>query len=160
MSKERPNALWSMLCMRCPRCRKGPMFSNTNPWKLRHTMKMPEKCPECGQPFELEVGFWYGTGYVSYGLAFLVSALTLIAWWLLIGMSLKDNKFFWWMGFNAVFLILIQPWLMRLSRVVYLYIFVHYDPHYKDSGVITFDYETEDYYRRKDDAGHTGSQTK
>ncbi len=113
-------------------------------------MKMPETCPECGQPFELEVGFWYGTGYISYGLSFLFSVFTLIAWWLTIGISTEDHRFFWWMGSNAVFLVLLQPWLMRFSRVVYLYIFVKYDPKYKESGVSTFDYESEDYYRKKD----------
>jgi hypothetical protein len=135
--------------MKCPRCRRGPMFTQRNPWKLKGLMKMPENCPECGQPYELEVGFWYGTGYISYGLSLLVSVATLIAWWLLIGISTQDNRFFWWMGTNSVLLILLQPWLMRISRVVYLYIFVKYSPDYKKSPVSTFDYETEDYYRKK-----------
>ena len=58
------------LTMKCPRCRRGAMFTQPNPWKLKQTLKMPDTCPECRQPFELEVGFWYGTGYVSYGLSF------------------------------------------------------------------------------------------
>jgi hypothetical protein len=136
------------------------MFSDPNPWKLRRTMKMPGKCPECGQPYELEVGFWYGTGYISYFLSFIVSVLTLIAWWLLIGISLKDNHFFWWMGFNAAFLVFLQPWLMRLSRVVYLYIFVHYDPNYKNSSVTSFDYETEEYFKKRNEPGDTGASIK
>jgi hypothetical protein len=148
--EEKPNYLWSLLTMKCPRCRRGSMFSNGNPWVLKQSMKMPKTCPECGQPFELEVGFWYGTGYISYFLSFLLSVVTLIAWWLVIGISTKDNRFFWWMGCNALFLVLLQPWLMRLSRVVYLYIFVHYDGQYKDSGVKTFDYETEEYFRVQD----------
>jgi hypothetical protein len=146
----KPNFLWSMFTMRCPRCRRGPMFTGRNAWRLKQTMKMPEKCPECGQPYELEVGFWYGTGYISYGLSFLLSAATLIAWWLTIGVSTEDHRFFWWMGCNAVFLVLLQPWLMRLSRVVYLYIFVKFDPDYKRSRVTTFDYQTEEYYRKRD----------
>ena len=53
--------------MKCPRCRRGPMFNNNNPWRLKKVFDMPKRCPECNQPYELEVGFWYGTGYVSYG---------------------------------------------------------------------------------------------
>lgn len=132
--------------MKCPRCRRGPMFSEGNPWKLKRTLKMPEKCPECGQRYELEVGFWYGTGYVSYGLCFFFSLFSFFAWWGVFGVSTEDHRFFWWMGINAVLLILFQPWIMRLSRVVYLYIFVHYDPDYKRSAVRTFDYSTGDYY--------------
>lgn len=144
---EKPNFLWSILTMKCPRCRRGPMFTERNPWKLKQTLKMPEKCPECGQPYELEVGFWYGTGYVSYGLSFLLSVVSLIAWWMVIGVSTEDHRFFWWLGFNAVLLVFLQPWIMRLSRVLYLYIFVRYDEGYKQSVVKTFDYETEDYYK-------------
>jgi hypothetical protein len=100
---------------------------------------MPETCPECGQPFELEVGFWYGTGYVSYGLSFFMSVFSFLAWWLLIGISTEDDRFFLWMGLNAVLLLVMQPWIMRLSRAVYLYIFVSYDPDYKRTAVKNFD---------------------
>jgi hypothetical protein len=31
-------------------------------------MKMHDQCPVCGQPTDLEVGFYYGTSYVSYAL--------------------------------------------------------------------------------------------
>jgi hypothetical protein len=114
------------------------MFSNPNAWKLKKTLKMPEKCLECGQPFELETGFWYGTGYVSYGLSFALSVFTFLAWWMLIGVSTEDNRFFWWMGINAVLLLALQPWIMRLSRALYLYFFVSYHPDYKVRAVKKF----------------------
>ena len=144
---KKPNYWWSLLTFKCPRCRRGSMFTQPNPWKLRETLKMPEKCPECGQPFTLEVGFWYGTGYVSYALTVAMTAATLIAWWVLIGFSTKDNRFFWWLGINSVLLIVLQPWIMRLSRVIYLYFFVRYKENYKEEDVKTFDYKSEDYYR-------------
>ena len=136
---EKPNYIWSLLTMKCPRCRRGSMFSDPNAWKLNNTLKMPDKCPECRQHFELEIGFWYGTGYVSYLLSFCLSVATFILWWIFIGLSTEDHRFFWWMGLNAIFLVLIQPWLMRLSRVLYLYFFVKYDADYKTSAVKTFD---------------------
>jgi len=145
-TQDKPNYLWSMFTMKCPRCRRGHMFTQPNPWKLRRTLTMPGKCPECGQPFELEVGFWYGTGYVSYALSFALSVATFIAWWVLVGISTEDSRFFWWMGLNAALLVFLQPWLMRLSRVIYLYFFVRYDPNYKQTAVKTFDYKTDEYY--------------
>ncbi|HLX66754.1 MAG TPA: hypothetical protein VKR41_07150 [Puia sp.] len=148
--QEKPNFLWSLLTMRCPRCRRGAMFSQPNPWKLKEITKMPHNCPECGQPFELEVGFWYGTGYVSYALSFALSVASFIAWWVLIGMSTQDNRFFWWIGINAFLLIVLQPWLMRLSRAVWLYFFVSYDPDYKLTAVKKFDYESESYFLPKE----------
>jgi len=111
---------------------------------------MPETCPECGQPYELEVGFWYGTGYVSYALSVALSVASFVAWYVLIGMSVQDNRFFWWLGLNAALLVMLQPWLMRLSRVIYLYFFVRYDPDYKNTQVKKFDYDSESYYRNKE----------
>lgn len=146
--RNKPNFLWSVFTMKCPRCRKGPMFTNNNPWNLRKVLSMYERCPECAQPYELEVGFWYGTGFVSYGLSIALSVFTFVAWYIFIGMSVKDNRFFWWMGLNIGLLIFLQPWLMRLSRAIYLYFFVKYDRNYKQTSVKTFDYDSESYTKK------------
>ena len=133
-----------MLTMRCPRCRRGTMFKHSNPFgklTLSHILDMPESCPECNQRFELENGFWYGTGYVSYALAVAVSVATFIAWLVLIGVSTEDNRIFYWLGLNGVLLVVIQPWLMRLSRVIYLYFFVSYDQNYKQTKPVEFDHK-------------------
>lgn len=130
-----------MLGLKCPRCRKGFMFKHPNPYKklsLKYMLDMPERCPVCGQKFELETGFWYGTGYVSYGLAVAFSVFTFIAWWVLIGFSVDDNRLFYWLIANAVILILLQPWFMRLSRTVYLYFFVKYNPNYKTEETVKY----------------------
>lgn len=124
------------------------MYKNGNPWKLRKTLAMHDKCPVCGQPFELEVGFWYGTSYVSYALSVAITVATFVAWYVIIGMSIRDNRFFWWMGFNIVMLLVLQPWLMRLSRNIWLYFFVSYDPEYEKNKVQNFDYSSESYYKK------------
>jgi hypothetical protein len=115
------------------------MFNNNNPWNLRKVFDMPTHCKECGQKFELEVGFWYGTGYVSYALSVAMSVASFVAWYVLIGMSTNDNRFFWWLGINIGLLIFMQPWLMRISRVIYLYFFVRYDANYKSKPPTTLD---------------------
>lgn len=135
----KPGYLWSLFTMKCPRCRRGPMFTNNNPWNLTKVFSMPQRCPECGQPYELEPGFWYGTGYVSYALSVLYLIVTFVLWWIIIGFSVSDNRFFWWMGCAVVSLIILQPWLMRFSRALYLYFFVKYNPDYKNSPVVKFD---------------------
>jgi hypothetical protein len=129
-STGKPNVLLSVLRNRCSRCRRGPLFVDPNAYHLKRFMKMHENCPVGGQPFEIEVGFWYGTGFVSYALAVAVCVATFIAWKVLIGMSLHDNRIFWWMGVNGVVLLLLQPLLMRLSRTIWLYFFVWYDPNW------------------------------
>lgn len=127
-SKEiKPGYIWSLLRHKCPRCRMGDMFKVSSSYNLKQFMKMNDNCPVCGQPMVLEVGFYYGTSYVSYALTVALSAATCIAWWVLIGFSLEDSRFFIWMGTNMVFLILLQPYLMRLSRAIWLSFFVRYN---------------------------------
>ena len=127
--------------MKCPRCRRGPMFKDQNPFKslkLSHIFNMYDNCPVCHQKYDLEPGFWYGTGYVSYALAVAVSSTTFVAWLVLIGISTDDNRIFWWLGLNSVLLVVIQPWLMRLSRVIYMRFFVKYDADYETTKPIEF----------------------
>ncbi|WP_245898867.1 hypothetical protein [Chitinophaga niastensis] len=89
---------------------------------------MYDYCPECAQRTELEIGFWYGTGYVSYVLSVLFSIFTLILYWLIFGITWRDNSIFHWLIVNGIILTLAMPVLMRLSRTVYLNFYVGYDP--------------------------------
>jgi len=124
--------LSSTLGCRCPRCREGKLFQHSISVSFKKNMEMNKDCPVCGQPTELEVGFYYGTSYVSYALSIGLSVASLVAWWVIIGLSTSDNRFFFWLGFNAVLLIILQPWLMRLSRSIWISWFVKYDPDWKE----------------------------
>ena len=127
---SKPGALNLFKC-KCPRCRRGDMFEDKNPWHLKKTMKMNKECPVCGQPLNIEVGFYYGTGYVSYGLTVAFSMVSFFAWWLLIGFSLYDNSIYYWFAANAILLIGAQPYFMRVSRTIWLAFFVRYDRNWK-----------------------------
>lgn len=88
---------------------------------------MHDLCSICKQPTEIEVGFYYGTGYVSYALTVAITVASFIAWWVIIGIGLNDNRIFWWLCINALLLVLLQPLLMRLSRSLWISWFVKYD---------------------------------
>lgn len=130
MADKKPNRgyMATILTCRCPRCREGKLFKNPFSFNFRKTMEMNKNCPVCGQATELEVGFYYGTSYVSYALTVALSVISLVAWWVIIGLSIDDNRFFYWLIFNSVILIVLQPWLMRLSRSIWISWFVRYDP--------------------------------
>jgi uncharacterized protein (DUF983 family) len=128
----------SALSCRCPRCREGKLFRHGTTINFNKNMLMNKDCPVCGQPSEIEVGFYYGTSYVSYALTVGLSLVSLGIWALTIGLSVDDNRFFVWMGVNAALLILLQPWLMRFSRSLWISWFVKYDPDWKDHQPIDF----------------------
>ena len=125
-SIKTPKYIPSVLQLKCPHCRRGNMFVNKHAYS-KGFMNMHEHCEVCNQSMEIEPSFYYGTGYVSYALAVAISVASFVAWWVLIGFSLQDSRFFWWIGFNAVLLIALQPYLMRLSRTVWLSFFVKFD---------------------------------
>lgn len=127
MSKQKvPNRFVSMLKMRCPNCHRGNLFTNKSIFPLGKMLDMPEHCPVCGQKYEIEIGFWYGTGYVSYALSVGLIAVIAILFSLTVGFSWQNNSVFWFIGVMIVAMILLQPIIMRYSRVLYIYFFVKY----------------------------------
>ena len=73
---------------------------------------------------------------VSYSLAVLISIASFFIWWLTIGFSLTDSRFFWWLGVNAVLLVALQPPLMRISRTIWIYFFVPYSSRWQEGDVV------------------------
>lgn len=136
-SHDHRTYLGSVLSNRCPRCREGHLFVEPNPYTFGKVTKMNERCPVCGQPTEIEVGFYYGTAYVSYALTVAFSVATFIAWWVLLGFSLKDGDYrvLYWGITNAVLMIALQPVFMRLSRSFWISWFVKYEPDWKNKPI-------------------------
>lgn len=136
-----PSYFWSILTMRCPRCRKGKMFTDDNSYRkltLKHIFEMPENCSVCHQKFDLEPGFWYGTAYVSYALAVALSVSTFVAWLVFFGVGFDDNRIFYWLIINSILLLVLQPWMMRMSRVIYIRFFVRFNPDYEETKPVLF----------------------
>ena len=54
------------------------------------------------------------------------------------GCPISDNRVFWCLGLCIGFLFALQPWMMRISRIIYLWFFVRYDPDYEHNPVKRF----------------------
>ena len=121
-----PSLLSAILQMKCPNCRKGHMFTHKSIFPLSKLQSMPEKCA-CGQKMELEYGFYVGTGYVGYALSVALSVATFIAYYIIFGVSVMDNSLFYYLAVNTIILLLLLPFIIRYSRVLYLHMFVKKD---------------------------------
>ena len=124
---DKASVVGSILSMKCPNCRKGSMYEQKGIFPMKNLLKMPEKCEECGQPMEIEPGFYYGTGYVSYALSIALTVFNFCWYFVFLGISFRDNSIYQYLMVNLAIVILMQPILMRYSRVLYLYMFVQYD---------------------------------
>jgi hypothetical protein len=71
----------------------------------------------------MEPSFFYGAMYVSYAVGVAMAFTVFIAFYLLLGSSLVTT-------FIAIViaLILLLPVIIRLSRNIWINLFIHYDP--------------------------------
>ncbi|WP_225986444.1 DUF983 domain-containing protein [Rufibacter sp. LB8] len=104
------------------------MFSHSA-LNLREFDKMPEACPVCGFRFEIELGFYWGAMYMSYGLSVIIVVL--------VGLGLyhlaNDPPTWVYLTTVASIVVVFTPFLFRYARVMMLYFFgsVSFDPKYK-----------------------------
>ena len=118
--------LYSVLKNRCPRCGVSPFFESDNPYKPGSMLKMNERCPHCGLNNLHEPGFYLGAMYVSYILAVglaLTTGVFIYAIW-------HTNLTFILFVIGAL-LIITSPLNFRLARLIWINIWVKYDPEMK-----------------------------
>ena len=118
--------LGSVLGQHCPRCRQGKLYSQSNPYNFNRMAEMPEACSHCGQKFQIEPSFYFGAMYASYGLAVAVSVAVIVLLFLF-GLGSLENILI----AVPLVLLLLTPVLFRLSRSIWIHIFVKYDPKFE-----------------------------
>lgn len=114
--------IYSVLTGCCPVCHQESMYKVSNPYKLSQTLKMQENCGHCGTKYKIEPSFFYGAMYVSYavGVAFAIAAFVIAN--ILLHMT-PLHTFFIIVGTLVVFM----PIIMRLSRNIWINLFMHYN---------------------------------
>ncbi|PNQ73862.1 DUF983 domain-containing protein [Hanstruepera neustonica] len=114
--------LYSILTGACPKCHQESMYENKNPYVLPDVLKINEKCSHCGTKYRMEPSFFYGSMYVSYavGIAFAVAAFVIS--YVFLGSS-RNIAFISIIGTLIVFM----PIIMRLSRNIWINLFMNYD---------------------------------
>ncbi|MEL6974379.1 MAG: DUF983 domain-containing protein [Bacteroidota bacterium] len=115
--------LYSILTGTCPRCHEESMYVNKNPYALGDLFKMHERCSHCGLKYKIEPSFFYGSMYVSYGVGVAFAVAAFVISFLMLGLSLVNT-------FIAIVatLIVFMPIIIRLSRNIWINLFVKYEP--------------------------------
>ena len=126
---KKGSKLNSILTGSCPKCQEESMYLDKNPYNLLNIYKMHEKCSHCHTRYKIEPSFFYGAMYVSYGvgIAFAVAAFVISK--VFLGTSLMTSFIS-----IIVTLVVFMPFIMRVSRNIWINIFVHYDKDWKSKG--------------------------
>lgn len=114
--------LYSILTGACPVCQKENMYKDPNPYHLSNLFRMHERCSRCGTKYKIEPSFFFGAMYVSYGLGCALAIGVFIISFFLLGLTLLA-------GFLSILgvLFLLYPWIVRVSRNIWINFFLHYD---------------------------------
>ncbi len=118
-----PALLPSLLANKCPNCREGAVFEQKGIFPLSRLLRIHPRCPHCGQKLLHERN--NGAG-INYALTVMLTFLNLVWYWPIFGLSYRDNSVYYFLATSITIVLLLQPWLMRLSRMIYLYLFIHY----------------------------------
>lgn len=119
---KKGDKLYSILNGTCPKCHKESMYITKNPYVLSETLKMHDKCSHCGTKYRIEPSFFYGSMYVSYGVGIAFAVAAFVISYLFFGSGLMT-------AFIAIVVTLVAfgPIIMRLSRNIWINLFMHYD---------------------------------
>ena len=123
---KKGSKLNSILTGSCPKCQNESMYLDKNMLHLTKILKMNENCSHCGLKYQIEPSFFYGAMYVSYGLNVAIGVAAFITSYVFLNTSLK-NAFI----SIIVTLIISFPIVLRLSRNIYINMFVSYDEDFK-----------------------------
>ncbi len=122
---KKGSKIYSIIHNKCPKCQDGAFFEDNNPLHLKNVLKMKPTCPNCGFKYEIEPSFFFGAMYVSYGLTVAAAIITFIILYYA-GLELLTI-------FISIFvlLVLFTPFTLRLARLIYANMFIHYDKNVK-----------------------------
>lgn len=123
LSKLKGKRLYSILNNKCPRCHEGDFYVNSHPYQFKDFGKNHETCSHCGYKFDKEPGYFYGAMYVSYGLTVAFSVAIAVA----IVVLFPGSSYKVYMAAIILGLFILMPISFRLSRLIWMNLFQHYE---------------------------------
>lgn len=119
---KKGSKIYSISKGKCPRCHEGDFFESSFTFHPKKITQLHKNCSSCGLKYMLEPSFFYGAMYVNYGLTTALSIAVFVIAKLFLGLSLLQT-------FIAIIvaLFLLLPLVLRLSRILWINMFVHYE---------------------------------
>jgi uncharacterized protein (DUF983 family) len=120
---KKGSKLYSIVTGACPKCHNESMYIFRNPYKMGGLFKMNERCSSCHTKYKMEPSFFYGAMYVSYAVGVAIAIAVFIISSVILDASLLST-------FIAIVstLVLMLPVIIRLSRNIWINLFVSYHP--------------------------------
>ncbi|MFS4467510.1 DUF983 domain-containing protein [Maribacter sp. 2210JD10-5] len=114
--------LYSILTGSCPVCHSDNMYLTSNPYHINTVLKMHERCKICKTKYKIEPSFFFGAMYVSYGVGLVFAGSAFVVAYLIFKLSILTSY-----GIIVFIMVLALPIILRLSRNIWINIFMSYD---------------------------------
>jgi len=118
---KKGSKLYSILKRKCPACQNGDFFVS-KPYDLKNIGKIHDACPNCGESFSKEPGFYYGAMYVSYGLG----VAMFVAVFVLTYLFYPNPSTTVYVIMIAIAMLLLGPFLYELSKIIWANMFIQF----------------------------------
>lgn len=116
------STLKSIYQCKCPRCHQGDMFLRGKLLSPTKFSLMNKSCSHCKQSFEPEPGYYFGALFVSYA----INTVLFITAWLALSVIKPDYSLSLLLSLLGVTAIIFLPFIYRISRSIWISIFVRY----------------------------------
>jgi len=123
---KKGSKLYSIFKAKCPRCHEGEFFKYKFTFNPNKVTKLNSNCPKCNLKYMMEPSFFYGAMYVNYGLTVALSVAVFVISSLIFSLTLLQC-----FAAIVIALLLLAPFNLRLSRIIWINMFVHFDKKFK-----------------------------
>lgn len=121
MMFKKGTKLYSIANGKCPKCHEGDFFRYSFTFHPSKVTKLHDNCPNCNLKYMMEPSFFYGAMYVNYGITVAISIAVFVITKLFLDFDLLQS-------FLSVIvaLVVLAPINLRLSRILWINMFVNY----------------------------------
>lgn len=119
---KKGSKLYSIITGTCPKCHEDSMYTHPNPYIITKLFSMHERCSNCNTKYKIEPSFFYGSMYVSYGVGIAFAVAAFVISYVFLESTLNT-------AFIAIVvtMFIFYPIIVRLSRNIWINIFMSYD---------------------------------
>lgn len=114
--------LYSIVKGKCPKCHEGDFFKHSLTLHPSKIIQLHKNCPKCDLKYMIEPSFFFGAMFVNYGIAVGLFVGIFIIAKVIFGLSILHS-------FITIIVVslLLTPITLRLSRIIWINMFVSYD---------------------------------
>lgn len=125
---QKGSKLYSIINYKCPRCQQGDFFKHKFTYHLKKVIQQKRTCSHCNLQYKLKPSFFLEAMYLSYGvfIALIVLTFAISSLFFQFNVSLSILT-------SIIVLLVLLPIFLRLSRIIWINLFIHYNSKLKSS---------------------------